>query len=224
MLIPFERIIKDYIPHVRIRGILHLGAHDCEELQAYEASGVPRENIVWIDAIEEKVHQAKERGIPNVYYAAISDKEEECILNITNNCQSTSILELDTHKQAHPDVYVTETRKIQTKTLKHFFVENGLDTWKYNVWNLDIQGMELAALRGAGDSLNTVDAIYTEVNVQHLYKDCPLMDDIDTYLGSNGFVRVCEVITQYGWGDALYVKKHLARIHHTPLLKFIRRT
>lgn len=220
MLIPFNKVVKEYLAHVKIHGILHLGAHDCEELNAYEACGIRRENILWIDAIEEKVQQAKNNGIPNVYQAVISDREEECILHITNNYQSTSILELNTHKHEHPDIYVTERRSVRAKTLTGFFMETGLDPKNYNLWSLDIQGAELSALRGADEILENVDAIYTEVNVQHVYKDCPLINDLDRYLSTKGFVRVCEVILSYGWGDALYIKKHLGS---RPLLNFIKR-
>lgn len=207
MLISFNEIVKKYLQLFKIRGILHIGAHDCEELESYEKEGIHRNNIVWIDAIQEKVNSALKRKIPNVYSAVISDTETSCNLNITNNSQSTSILDLDTHKTEYPQIFVIETRHVKTKTLKTFFQETNLDPTKYNFWNLDIQGVELNALKGAGDLLNNVDAIYTEVNVKHLYKDCALLHEVDQYLASYGFQKVCEVILHSGWGDALYVKR-----------------
>ena len=70
--------------------------------------------------------------------------------------------------------------------------------------------------------LEYVDVIYTEVNVKHLYKDCPLINEMDIYLNSKGFIRIREVILPYGWGDALYVKGKLIRNKPNKLLKFIK--
>ena len=87
------------------------------------------------------------------------------------------------------------------------FEDNLLDKTYYNFWNIDIQGTELYALKGAGDIINNVDALYLEVNTEHLYKDCPLLDEIDAFLNEKGFNRVATHMTDCHWGDALYIKK-----------------
>ena len=207
MLIPFNKlkmILKSL--GINITGILHIGAHDCEELQFYLADGIYPNQIIWIDAINEKVIQAKERGIPNVYNAVISDKEEELTFKITNNGQSSSILELDTHSTHYPDIVVIEERKVKTVTLKHFFETNNIDPTTYNFWNLDIQGAELFALKSAEDNLKYAKAIYVEVNIQHLYKDCPLLEELDCFLNEKGFQRILLELTGAGWGDAFYIR------------------
>ena len=76
----------------------------------------------------------------------------------------------------------------------------------YNFWNIDIQGAELHALKGAGDILNNVNILYLEVNTKHLYKNCPLLNEIDEFIEPKGFVRVALEMTSHGWGDALYIK------------------
>ena len=35
--------------------ILHIGAHECEELSFYNQLGLKEEDIIWVDAINEKV-------------------------------------------------------------------------------------------------------------------------------------------------------------------------
>ena len=82
---------------------------------------------------------------------------------------------------------------------------------------LDIQGAELQALRGAGRELAKVKAIFTEVNFEKVYKDCALIDELDSYLGGFGFKRVLTFRTQAGWGDALYLSKN-ARNRISPTL------
>ena len=80
-------------------------------------------------------------------------------------------------------------------------------TYKYNFINFDIQGAELNGIKSMEKYLNDVDYIYTEVNIKHLYKNCPLLDEIDEYLDKYDFTRVETHLTQHGWGDAFYIRK-----------------
>ena len=207
MLIKFEEIKKVLLyNNINITGAFHLGAHNCEELSFYNNLGVKNDNIVWIDAIPEKVVQAKNRGIPNVYNAVITDTDdEEIIFNISNNGQSSSVLEFGTHSKAYPSiVYVNKIRQ-KSITIDTFFERNNIDASKYNFWNFDIQGAELLALKGATQSIKYAKAIYLEVNEQELYKKCGLVQEIDTFLSQYNFKKVYTIMTRFGWGDALYV-------------------
>lgn len=207
MLIPYSKvceILKNY--GIQVKGILHVGAHECEELNDYMREGVHPQNIVWIEGNDDKVAQMKARGIPNIFKGLVSDKEEEVNFYITNNGQSSSILELETHKIHHPHVVVSTVRKDRTTTIENIFRDNRLDGSKYNFWNFDIQGAELLALKGAGDLLKNADALYMEVNEEELYKGCALIGELDKFLGERGFKRVETTITEYKWGDALYAR------------------
>jgi hypothetical protein len=128
------------------------------------------------------------------------------ILKITNNTQSSSILELDRHKIFHPDVVVTETIEMTSTRMDTFIEKNNIDIPEYNFINLDIQGAELMALKGFGDYLNNFNYIYTEVNTSHVYKDCAIISEIDEYLMKYGFARYETQITGNEWGDAIYIK------------------
>jgi lysyl-tRNA synthetase class II len=76
----------------------------------------------------------------------------------------------------------------------------------FNMLNLDLQGVELKALRGAGDYLNHIDYIYTEVNNDSIYKDNDLIIDIDEFLRDYKFIRVETAMLSEQWGDAFYIK------------------
>jgi FkbM family methyltransferase len=207
MLIKFDEIKKVLLYYkINITGGFHLGAHNCEELSFYNNLGLQNKDVVWIDAIPEKVVQAKRRGIPNVYNAVITDKDdEEIIFNISNNGQSSSVLEFGTHSSAYPSiVYVNKIRQ-QSITIDTFFERNNIDASKYNFWNFDIQGAELLALKGATESIKYAKAIYLEVNEKELYKKCGLVHEIDTFLSQYNFKRVYTIMTRVGWGDALYI-------------------
>lgn len=193
--------------NIDIKGVFHVGAHDCEELLFYNSFGVKNEDIVWIDAVESKVTDATNRGIVNVYNALITDKDDEDVeFNISNNIQSSSILEFGTHSQEHPWVVYTDKVLKKSITVDTFFEKNDLDASEYNFWNFDIQGAELIALKGATKSLQYVKALYLEVNEKELYKNCALIDEIDEFLSKHNFKRVLTKFTQHGWGDALYLK------------------
>jgi hypothetical protein len=207
MLINFDeinRILNENL--IKITGAFHIGAHDCEELGFYNQLGINNTDIIWIDAIKEKVDQAIARGIPNVYNAIITDKDDkEVIFNISNNIQSSSVLALKTHAIEHPDVFYVDKFKSNSITINSFFERNNIDSTKYNFWNFDIQGAELMALKGACKHIKNAKAIYLEVNEKELYENCGLINEIDNFLKSYGFKRVLTKITSWGWGDALYI-------------------
>jgi predicted 3-demethylubiquinone-9 3-methyltransferase (glyoxalase superfamily) len=94
---------------------------------------------------------------------------------------------------------------LKSITIDTFFERNQIDASKFNFWNFDIQGAEFMALKGATRSIQYAKAIYLEVNVKELYKNCGLITEIDTFLAQYKFKRVLTNITRYGWGDALYV-------------------
>lgn len=192
--------------NIDIHGCFHIGAHECEELHVYDRLGLKPEHIVWIDAIPSKVTEAKNRGIPNVYNAVITDKnDEEVTFNISNNVQSSSVLELGTHSQEHPSIVYVDKIKQKSVTIDTFFERNNLDSANYDFWNFDIQGAELMALQGGINSIKHVKAIYLEVNERELYKKCGLITDVDNFLSQYNFKRVVTRMTCHGWGDALYI-------------------
>ena len=209
MLIPYEyihKILLDY--NIKITGAFHVGSHDCEEIDFYKSLSLTYQDIIWIDALEFKVNQCKELGIPNVYNAVISDKDDEdTIFHISNNHQSSSILDLHTHSIEHPHIVYIDEFKTKTISINSFFEKNNIDNVnKYNFWNFDIQGAELLALKGADKYIKNVDAMYLEVNEKELYKNCGLINEIDAFLANYGFKREITCMTPHGWGDALYIK------------------
>jgi hypothetical protein len=93
-------------------------------------------------------------------------------------------------------------------TIDTFFERNKIDASKYNFWNLDIQGAELMALKGATHSIQYAKALYLEVNEKELYQNCGLVTEMDEFLSRYHFKRVLTYFTVHGWGDALYILDH----------------
>lgn len=208
MLIPFTNVVNICKENnIILHGVFHIGAHECEELIDYLKERISLDNIVWVEGNTDIYNRMIKKGIHNLIHAVVDEVSgKEVIFNITNNGQSSSILDLGTHLKHHPHVWVTSVQKHLTKTIQDIAKENTLDFTKYNFWNFDIQGAELLALRGAGDLLNFPDALYLEVNTEKVYKDCALIEDIDVYVAKYGFKRIATHMTDCGWGDALYIK------------------
>lgn len=192
---------------IKIHGVLHVGMHEAEELKSYQIIGVAPSNVVWIEALEDKVQECRQRLIPNVHQLVASDADNHIVtFHRTNNVQSSSMLDLGTHLQHHPHVHVVSSFQLSTTKLDTFLSKSVYDASKLNFWNLDIQGAELKALKGGISNLHHVKAIYTEVNTEEVYKGCALLPDVDHFLGLFGFIRVLTKMTEFNWGDALYIK------------------
>jgi FkbM family methyltransferase len=194
---------------INVTGAFHLGAHECEEIEFYNKYlNLTLNDMLWIEAIPNKVIMASNRNIPNMYNAIITDKDDEDItFNISNNGQSSSVLNFKTHLQEHPSVFYVSQISGKSITIDTFFKRNNIDPSKYNFWNFDIQGAELMALKGAIESIQYAESIYLEVNEKELYENCSLIGEIDDFLLNYNFQRVITNMTTHGWGDALYVKQ-----------------
>jgi FkbM family methyltransferase len=208
MLIKFNDIVERYkrVP----KGIIHIGGHTGEEIRDYYSAGV--KNVVWVEAnpaVFEMLHNNTARYPGNVAYnALISDKDgEQAEFNITNNGESSSMLKLDRHKQHHPHIHVVGSMNLLTKTFDTLAKEKEIDTSKYDFLNMDIQGAELMALKGMEETLKSIDMVYTEVNSGEVYTGCAKINEIDEFLSARGFERVETRMTEYEWGDALYIRK-----------------
>lgn len=205
MLLKLDDLMKKY--KLNINGIIHVGAHECEEYPVYKKHNV--KNIIWIDAMEDKVKKMKKiLKCNNIYHSVIDvDDDKNIEFKITNNGQSSSILEFGLHEKYHPQVKVVKKITMKTTRLDTFIKRNNINMNKYNFINLDIQGVELNALKSLGKNIFYIDYIYTEVNTDEVYKNCSLLTDIDDYLINFGFKRVETKLTNAKWGDAFYIKK-----------------
>lgn len=205
MLLKFSDIVNKWgVP----KGIIHIGAHILEEREEYLRHGCT--NTIWIEAnphLFPRLLSQLSGTAEKVFSYAICDKSNQMSnFKITNNNESSSILDLDKHKIHHPHIHIVAETEVETKRIDDLFLENNLDIDAYDFVNLDIQGAELLALNGFGVLLKKIKFIYTEVNKAYLYKSCALVEEIDEYLKKFGFERVETVWTEFEWGDALYKK------------------
>jgi FkbM family methyltransferase len=190
-------------------GIIHCGAHLAEEKIVYNSLFI--NNVVWIEANKKLVDSMKMMdSLKNdiiVNELLWNNSDEELFFYITNNMQSSSILELDKHRLYHPEVEVEKKVKIKTKKLDDIIDEYKININNYNFLNLDLQGVELKVIKGFNKNIKHIDYIYTEINTGEVYKNCDKLYEMDEYLQEKNFQRVELNIGTAEWGDAFYIKK-----------------
>jgi FkbM family methyltransferase len=184
----------------------------CEERALYNTINIGDKDTLWIEAIGEIVGYVKKINENiNIVQAVITDKDdEELSFMITNNKESSSIFNFGTHAIEHPQVFEIERRRLKSITLNTLFERNNIPHDRYDFINIDIQGAELKALKGAVRILPHIKAIYAEVNEKMLYEGAALLPELDEYLAAFNFKRVITNMTRHGWGDALYIKNYVS--------------
>jgi hypothetical protein len=121
---------------IDIRGVLHIGAHVCEEKNQYNEMGIPDSNIIWVDGNPYLIENLKAQGAINVYHALIDEAEHLVTFNIANNIQSSSILDFGTHSIHHPNVFYNGELELMTTTIEKFINTNHIDIKNFNFWKI----------------------------------------------------------------------------------------
>jgi hypothetical protein len=207
MLISVKELSKILLRYgITIKGILHAGAHFCSEIDIYTKFGVDPANILWVDANPTFTDTNITNGIQNCYTAALDETIHDATLNITMNGSRSSILEFGLYAEHARHIFTVESIPVTTQTITQFFQTNSLDPTRYNVWNIDTQGVELQSIRGSKDLLQNVDVVYTCVYKDDAYKGCGKLDEMDVLLAEYGLNRVSSVLYNGYWGEAIYVK------------------
>jgi FkbM family methyltransferase len=190
--------------------VAHVGAHLGEEAQSYI-------EINWLDTYW---FEANPDMLSNLIANPDIDKNkivmramtnitgQKIRFNVATSSMSSSIFAFQKHLDVYPDIKVEREIDVITLRLDDFFQDFVPD-----LINLDIQGSELLALKGAENILKRVRWIYTEVSFTELYDSGVLVGDIDSFLKQFGFERSgTRRLYGEGWGDAIYINTNLCRL------------
>jgi len=121
--------------------------------------------------------------------------------------KSSSLLAPDRHLEVHPWVRFDEEMEVDTETLDGFCAKHGIE--RIDLMHLDVQGAELMVLGGAFRMLPRTTAIWLEVERIPLYRDQPLVSDVERFMAGQGFRRTKQRVDRVS-GDQLYVRADLA--------------
>lgn len=193
--------------------LLHVGAHEGEELEDYVNERWGMTQTAWVEANPEVADKlvmrlsAGKLGNHCVIQALAWDTDDdEVSFYVASNSQASSALPMRVHLLEYPGIHVDQEIQVRARRLEKLIPE---DFPPIDFINLDVQGSELRVLKGLGSRINEVLAIYSEVNIKELYSGCAMLEELDGWLLDRGFVRVDWELTKAGWGDALYLRANV---------------
>lgn len=174
----------------KVKGVIHVGANSGQEIELYQRHGL---SVLWVEpnpVVFEKL-QANLAGVlkQSAIKALIADTDNvEYPFHLANNDgESSSILDLNLHREVWPEVQYERTIQLISKTLPTLLRENNVDLKEYDMLVMDTQGAELLVLKGAAPILADFTYIKAEVPDFESYKDCCQVKDLATFLGPLGF-------------------------------------
>jgi hypothetical protein len=103
-----------------------------------------------------------------------------------------------------PEVNFDKTISVPVTTLDEWSAANSVKQVDF-LW-LDLQGGELAALRGGERLLRTVKLVYTEVLLAPLYDGAPLYPEISSWMSEKGFHVIREELPWPEVGNVVFAR------------------
>ena len=198
-----------------VSGVIHVGANSGQERDEYNLYSL---DVIWIEPIPKIFNKLKKNikrySKQKAYKYLLTNIDNQDInFKIANNAgQSSSILELNQHKDIWPNIEYTSSIKLKSSTLKNVIKYEKIDIKKYQALIMDTQGSELLVLKGGSSLLKNFKYIKTEAADFESYKECCLIKDLSKFLNKFGFKEIKKIkfATRKGGGnyfDILYERK-----------------
>jgi FkbM family methyltransferase len=146
-----------------------------------------------------------------VFQYAITDFDGTADFHITNNYESSSLLELEKHREVYPDIHKSLTINVQCRKLDTVISEHGLRS--PDLLFIDVQGAEYKVITAiSAHNLGKIKLIYTEASIIELYKGARNLTEIRDYLDRDfyfiGFSPQDNRVRSHG--NALFFNRALA--------------
>jgi FkbM family methyltransferase len=186
--------------------VLHVGAHHAEELEFYEWFGASK--VWWVEANESLLPIITERVASGsisgaVIGALVSDRPGESVeFHIAKKDMSSSMFKVRDNLKGRVACKFINSIVLNTMTINELHRQYNFHAVRF--LNVDVEGAELQALRGATDILPYIQYVYVEVRDGARYSDCSTLAEITEFLGGHGFNLQHAEILAAGWGDALF--------------------
>lgn len=128
-------------------------------------------------------------GLWQAFPIALGDMNGESAIQIAGNSVSSSLLQFsDVFKSLRPDASPVGTETVHVRRLDDFLQEENLVIEGSLMLKLDVQGFELAVLRGAEETLKNVSLLQCELALIPSYEGAPTFSEVRDYLFERGFV------------------------------------
>jgi len=193
---------------------LHIGAHRCQEAPEYHK--LKFRSVLWLEAnpacvvhIEKALEPYENQKYMRALVLDPENSGKKVTFNVSgggkrNEGQSSSVLLMHKHRKFFPNIDMVSQLDLRATT-----VDELVDGQIFDWITIDVQGAELLALQGAEDTLQDVQYVLAEVNVQELYHGCVLLPDLDAFMAKQSFIRTITRLKRKNdcaWGNAFYEK------------------
>jgi len=192
-----------------------VGAHDGIEANIYDFLGA--KFVIWFE-VNPLVHPylvQRLGGRPNhlPFLYGVGDVDEETVpfyfYRDIRDGASGIFLPDKMFDYVKDCPLLDQTSNVTLYKLDTLVARHNLPIERVNFLNVDVQGAELKVFKGAHNLLRSPNLKYIlcEVSWDNVYKDAPVMTDIDDFLKPYGFQRIH---VRQDWeihGDALYVRQ-----------------
>lgn len=192
-----QRINKEF----DIKGIIQVGSNtgqECNQFRNYT------KNIICFEPIPQVFDHLKNSNSDlTCYNFGLGDTNETKQMYIaSNNGESSSFLKPLNHINEFGFIQFNSTQDLEIKRFDS--LEINID--QFNVLVSDTQGYEIHVLKGFGELLHKIEAIYVEYIDGNFYEGDSNLQSITNYVETYGFELAGTYAESSTWGNALYTK------------------
>lgn len=173
-----------------VDGVVHVGANTGQERFLYDRHGL---SVAWVEPIPE-VHDELRRNLrefplQRAYRRLLADREQAAVdfRVASDGGLSSSLFDLAEPRRVAAEFVSWIT--VPCSTLEALIREERIDLTRHQALVLDVQGAELAVLRGAGETLAAFRYIQVDAGDFAAYAGGCRLDEIRRFLGDRGFVE-----------------------------------
>lgn len=176
---------------LEISGIIHVGAHECEERDTYiELFRQSDKSILWVEALPDVVDEIKQKYTDiNILQACIgATNEEESTFFVSNYSQCAGCLPFSQkHKETFSSI-LQEECKVKKTTLDTLISK--ADKPLRNMLVVSVNGAELQVLKGAETLLEFIDFVVVRFETLQFHDGGATIYELRDWMGMNGFKQV----------------------------------
>ena len=194
--------IKNYLPENPV--ILEAGGHHGEDTKRMKALWPKSIQYVFEPlpkSFEKLSTNTKDLANVNRFPYALSDHVGKA--SFYYNPQNDGASSIGSPVYYNESEFEKVPLEVQCITLDEWAKKNGITHIDF-MW-LDMEGHELYALENASTILDSVKAIFTEINFVHTRNGACLYTDLKAFLESKGFKEVHK-LDYHRFGDALFMR------------------
>lgn len=138
--------------------------------------------------------------------AGLGENSGRMVFNINKNSGTSSFMKPNEYHNRNFARKIIEEKEVEVFNLSDYLDQQ--DIRRIDVLKLDVEGFELATLKGIRNLTDKVDMVFSEVNLIPTYEGQPLMEDICGYLRSKGF----HMLNFYGINENKYNQAMISNV------------